>query len=180
MKKKIEIDPFDKCSVENAISELNDYYEQLEERCKRLVMKLAEYGAEVAKAIIVDLPYSTGDLENSIFAIYDEKEHCALLKADSEHAVFVEFGTGLIGEGTYTNSDYLAVAEENGWEGYFVGGDEGCEFLSSTGRYGWVTVMNNGKYYFTEGQEAKHFMDDASRAMQEKFNEIVQQVFKND
>ncbi len=37
--------------------------------------------------------------------------------------------------------------------------------------------MNNGQYYFTEGQEAKHFMDDAFRSIIENFEDTVQQVF---
>lgn len=178
MKKKIEIDPFDKRSIAKAINELDNYYEQLEEKCKKLVLKLAEHGAEVAKATIASLPYSTGDLLNNIYAVYDEKNHCAMLKADSDHAVFVEFGTGLVGEGTYPNSEYLSLAEQFGWQGYLVGGEENQEFLSTTGRWGWITIMNNGKVYFTEGQEAKHFMDDAGKAIQEQFETLVQQVFK--
>lgn len=177
MKKTISIDPFDNKSLENAVKEIELYYAQLEARCKKLVEELASHGVEVAKAAIAGLPYSTGDLEGSIYAIYDEQLHCALVKADNEHAVFVEFGTGIVGEGTYPNSDYLAIAQQFGWQGYYVGGEKGYEFTTKEGRQGWITEMNNGQYYFTEGQEAKHFMDDAFRSIIGNFEDTVQQVF---
>jgi len=177
LKRTISIEPFNTKSVTKAIEELETYQRQLEIRCKRLVIELANHGVEVAKATIVGLPYSTGDLESSIYAIYDEKSHCAMIKADSEHAVFVEFGTGIIGEGTYTNSDYLSLAQQFGWQGYYVGGENGCEFTTKEGRQGWITKMNNGQYFFTEGQEAKHFMDDAFHSVIENFEKTIQQIF---
>lgn len=177
MKRKIEIDVFDKHSIIEAIEKLEDYYDELENKCKQLVVLLADYGVEVAKLSLVALPYSTGDLESSIFSIYDEKNQCALVKADNEHAVFVEFGTGIVGEGTYPNEKYLSLAEQYGWQGYYVGGEEGKEFTTKAGREGWITIMNNGQIRFTEGQEAKHFMDDAVIGMSEMFKEAVRQVF---
>lgn len=177
LKKIIKIDPYNNKSIKNAIKELEVYQKHLEERCKRLVIELANQGAEIAKATIAGLPYSTGDLESSIYAIYDEQSHCAMIKADNEHAVFVEFGTGIVGEGTYPNSDYLAVAQHFGWQGYYVGGENGYEFTTKDGRQGWITKMNNGQYFFTEGQEAKHFMDDAFHSVVENFEDTVRQVF---
>lgn len=177
LKKTIKIDPFDNKSVKAAIKELEQYQKQLEERCKQLVIELANHGADVAKATIAGLPYSTGDLESSIYAIYDEKTHCAMIKADNEHAVFVELGTGIVGEGTYPNSEYLSIAQQFGWQGYYVGGENGCEFTTKDGRQGWITKMNNGQYFFTEGQEAKHFMDDAFHSVVESFEDTVRQIF---
>lgn len=177
LKITIKIDPFDNKSVKTAIKELEQYQKQLEKRCKQLVVELANHGVEIAKATIAGLPYSTGDLESSIYAIYDEKSRCAMIKADSEHAVFVEFGTGIAGEGTYPNSDYLSIAQQFGWQGYYVGGENNCEFTTKNGQQGWITKMNNGQYFFTEGQEAKHFMDDAFRSIVEGFEDTVRQVF---
>lgn len=177
--RKINVDPFDKQSILKAVEELDEYYQELECKCVKLVSKMADHGAEIARVIIQALPYSTDDLASKIYAFYDEKEKCAFIKADSKHAVFVEFGTGLVGEGTYTNSDYLAVAEKFGWQGYDVGGFGGREFYTKDGRRGWITVMNNGHYYFTEGQEAKHFMDNAGRDLVENFEDYVRGVFKN-
>lgn len=176
--RQINVDPFDKTSVLKAVEELDEYYAELEEKCKKLVVNLAEHGAEIARAIVEALPYSTDDLTRNIYAYYNAKEKCAYLKADSEHAVFVEFGTG-IGEGTYTNEDYLALAEQFGWQGYYTGGEKGRQFETKDGRTGWVTMMNDGHFYFTEGQEAKHFMDNAGRDMVEHFEEYVREVFKN-
>lgn len=180
MKTVIKIDPFDRYSAKDAIRQLEQYKKNLELKVKELLTTLAEHGASVAKASVEGLPYSTGDLESSIYAIYDEQTHTAMIKADNEHAVFVEFGTGLIGEGTYPNADYLTLASQFGWQGYFVGGEQMCEFETKSGRQGWITMMNNGQYFFTEGQSAKHFMDDAVRAICEEYEETVKRVFSGD
>lgn len=177
MKRTIKVDVFDKVSILEAVEALESYYEELEAKVKKLCIMLADIGVEVAKISVVSLPYSTGDLESSIYSIYDDRNQCALVKADNEHAVFVEFGTGLVGEGTYTNEDYLSLAEQYGWQGYYVGGFEGKEFTSSTGREGWITIMNDGKVRFTEGQEATHFMDNAGRAIEREFKDAVRVVF---
>ncbi len=177
--KRINVDPYDKASIVKAVEELDEYYEELEKNCKKLVLSLAEHGADVARAIVESLPYSTDDLASKITAYYDAKNKCAFIKADSEHAVFVEFGTGLKGEGTYPNADYLAIAQQFGWQGYDVGGLKGREFTTKDGRRGWITIMNDGNYYFTEGQEAKHFMDNAGRDIVEHFEDYVREVFKN-
>lgn len=178
--KKINIDIFDKHSILDAIDEISDYYNELEEKCRTLKKMLADIGVDVAKTTVIALPYSTGDLSSDIYSIYDEKNECALIVADSEHAVFVEFGTGVMGEGTYPNDDYYGIAEQNGWQGYYVGGFEGKEFTTKSGREGWITVMNDGKVRFTEGQEATHFMSDTGESIRDEFVNVVRQVFECD
>ena len=169
---EITVNVFDKKSIKKAIKELEDYKKRLVEKQNELVKALAEHGVEVAKSTIIGLPYSTGDLELSIFAVYNSKTNSAIIKADNEHAVFVEFGTG-IGKDSYPNPDLI---NEIGWD-YFTGGEKGWQFTTKDGRDGWIIYANNNEYYFTEGQQAKHFMDNAVNSIIEQYPQMAKKVF---
>lgn len=54
--KKINVDPFDKQSILKAVEELDEYYQELESKCVKLVSKMADHGAEIARVIVQALP----------------------------------------------------------------------------------------------------------------------------
>lgn len=84
-------------SVAAAIKQVNAYGKSLEAKCDELARRLVELGVDVAK---VTVRKDTGDLESGIrFEKVADGEY--LLISEGEYAIFVEFGTGVVGQGTY-------------------------------------------------------------------------------
>jgi len=84
-------------SVAAAIKQVNAYGNSLEAKCDELARRLVELGVEVAK---ITVRKDTGDLESGIrFEKVGNGEY--LVVSEGDYAIFVEFGTGVIGQGTY-------------------------------------------------------------------------------
>jgi len=84
-------------SVAAAIKQVNAYGNSLEAKCDELARRLVELGVEVAKIIVRK---DTGDLESGIrFEKVGNGEY--LVVSEGDYAIFVEFGTGVVGQGTY-------------------------------------------------------------------------------
>ena len=83
--------------IQAAQKAISDYKKSLEAKADELCRRLAEIGVEAAVNIVrVD----TGELESSIeYEKHGQREYLVITRND--HAAFVEFGTGVVGEGTY-------------------------------------------------------------------------------
>lgn len=79
---------------------------------------------------------------------------------DCSHAMWVEYGTGIIGQGTHPQP-------ANGYQ-YDV---------NNHGELGWTYKGNDGNYYHTAGMEAHRFMFDAVIDYKMKSKEIFSQCF---
>ncbi len=165
-------------SVRDAINELKAYQKGLEEKMELLAERLAELGVELAKSNLemygrVD----EGDLLNSIGLEKSTEGEKAVFKvvADCDHAIYVEFGTGTVGEahgyaGDITPSYCVGthfVTLERPYKGFDVGS------------YGWF-YYKNGQLIFTEGMESKPFMWDTLQDLGNKVAEIALEIFEED
>lgn len=176
MKIEIGLSPF---SIRKAIEQIKEYRESLDAKCEEFVKKLADYGVEKAKAYVVSLDaVFEGELLSSIHA--EEKnnaeEGCFAMavKADSEHAIFVELGTGNLNYG----QSYVGELPS----GYTYGGGKNYTTLTKpfknhpVGSYGWF-YFKNGELWFCEGMESRPFMYNASVDMREQIEILAKEVF---
>lgn len=131
-------------SIEEAIREVKQYKQQLDERVKALIRALVDKGVEIAKAQVRELnAVYTGQLEESITGFFDEETGIGIIRTDCPYAVYVEFGTGVVGQ----RNPHPEPIE--GWE-YDVNehGDAGW----------WYFNERDQKWHWTKGMKSRPFM----------------------
>lgn len=160
---KVKLDPK---SIENAITELRMYKEDLERRVNLLVDTLTKRGAEVARAKVVEMgAYYTGELLQSIdsYLFSFGGAPVGFIRVNAEYGLFVEFGTGIVGE----NSKHHPAESAFGWE-YDV---------NDHGEVGWLFPTDDGTYRRTRGQASRPFMYETALQLRDEFPAIVREVF---
>ena len=84
-------------SVDDAIAQLKGYLESLEAKTDALCARVAEECADAARA---NVPVDTGWLLSGI-SVEKRGDADYEVVSEGEYAAFVEFGTGVVGQGTY-------------------------------------------------------------------------------
>ena len=86
-------------SIDLALREIADFQKQLEECMMELIKYLVAYGQEVAKMNVYQMDaVFTGELaDNGISGFYDTEKRCGVVYTDKPYAIFVEYGTGIVG-----------------------------------------------------------------------------------
>lgn len=155
--------------------EIEKYQNSLEYKARLLAENLADMGVEIARVKISSLDaIFTGELIQSIHTEYKSSIRggavfCVV--ADSDHAVFVEFGTGIVGQ----QSPYpYPFPKGVSWE--YASGKTIRQL--SDGRYGWFYKGDNGQWYFTEGMESRPFMYETSLELEKKVVSVAKRVFR--
>lgn len=163
--------------IDSLIKELENYKKNtLQNKIELFTRKLAEYGVEQAKLHIVDMDaIFTSELVNSIIPhrISGGNGTCVFyVQADSEHAAFVEFGTGYVGQ---SNPYPYPLPQGITWE-YLVG----RQVLANAreGVYGWFYAGKDGKVYFTDGMESRPYMYETYLDLMNNVLKIVKEVFR--
>ena len=153
---------------------LEDKRDYLPDRVKMLVERLAESGVNIAKANVTKIDaIFTGELMNSIKLVEggSTKETVIFyIVADSEHAAFVEFGTGQMGEEAPYPYPLPEGVEWNYNSGKTI-------FEISPGNYGWF-YPRDGKWYFTQGMPSRPFLYETSLELQQLIVKTAKEVFK--
>lgn len=164
----VKLDPQ---SVANAINELKEYQKDVENKARLLVQRLTDLGADIARIKIVSMgAYDTGDLLSGVDGYYSPTLNAGFVRVTSDHVAFVEFGTGVKGQGTYKNGEYLSKAA---WQ-YAVGAKI---FTTKDGKVGWIYPTDDGGFRFTEGMAGRPFMYETALEIQRNFPQIVKAVF---
>ncbi len=130
-------------SIENAIREVQQYKQTLDERVKALIKELVDKGVEIAKAQIRELgAVYTGELEGSITGFFDEELGVGIIRTDCPYAVYVEFGTGIVGK-------HNPHPAPEGWK-YDINehGEKGW----------WYFNERDNKWHWTMGMASRSFM----------------------
>lgn len=161
--------------IENLKKELLNYKENtLRQKVDLLVKTLAENGVDIAQARISSLDaIFTGELISSIHTQYGSSAKGTAvfyIVADSDHAIFVEFGTGQMGMDT----PYPYPLPE-GVDWNYNTGKTIREF--APGQYGWF-YPRDGKWYFTQGMPSRPFMYETSMELKQKIVKTAREVFK--
>lgn len=174
MAKKVISMTLSENSIQNAIKQLREYQNSLEYKCSLLAQKLAERGVEIARAQVYDLDaVFTTELFNSVHSEYkgqiDDGSVWAVV-AGTDHALFVEFGTGIVG----SESPYPGKLPDGvSWQ--YASGKTIRQLAD--GRYGWLYPGDDGKWYFTEGMPSRPFMYNTSIELQRIVVEVAKEVF---
>lgn len=145
-------------SIQNAINEVNKLKDDLAEALSELARVLTEQGVEVAKMYIASMTHWTGNLEESMTGYYDAETHCGYIYTDTEYAILVEYGTGIVGE----NSPHPGIGD-NDWaspSSTTVGGKTYSSYdQNGHGVKGWkYRLGESGAYVWTQGEPSKPFM----------------------
>ena len=160
MAKKVISMTLSQKSVQNVIKELRSYQNSLEYKCRLLAEKLAEKGVEIAQTYVASLDaIFTYELNSSIHAEHVKDVQGGgiyAVVAGTDHALFVEFGTGIVGQ----QSPYPGKLPD--------------------GRYGWFYRDDNGQWWFTEGMPSRPFMYYTANELRDLIMETAKEVFTVD
>ena len=157
-------------SITDAIEQIRKYQEELDSKVKEFTKRLAEEGVQIAKANVVELLGSISSEERPS----GKNTSVYVVKADSDHAIYVEIGTGMIG----ASSPYpgkLPVVYAQGKK--FITLKESFGKYPA-GTYGWF-YYKNGQFFFTEGMPSRPFMYNTGVELREKIGIIAKEVFGN-
>lgn len=152
--------------------QLQEYQKSLDYRCKWIAETLAERGVEIAVMQVFGLDaVFTGELIESIHSEYKGKidgGHSYVIVADSEHAIYVEMGTGIVG----AKSPYPGKLPAVYAQGKTIR-------QTANGKYGWFYQDANGDWWFTEGMPSRPFMYNTSLELMNEILEVVKEAFGN-
>lgn len=169
-------------SIRQAINALEAYKKELKDKCNLLCRRLAEKGVEIARAEIVNLDaVFTSELLDSIHS-EDKGNGIWAVVAGTDHALFVEFGTGQVGQ----RSPYPYEFPEGISWSYNTGKTirqalndiviHGSTFVK-TGEYYWTYIGKDGKAHITKGMPSRPFMYNTANELRDKIVETAREVF---
>lgn len=152
-------------SANAAIAQLSAYAGSLEAKCDEFSRRLAESGVDVAKVVVRK---DTGDLESGIGV---EKAASGIYQVVSvgDYAMFVEFGTGVVGQGTYPGD--LP-------DGYGYDERRTPAAHDSIDPTRWYYRDRDGVVRSTRGQTANAYMAESAEAMRHAVIDIAKEVFE--
>jgi len=166
-------------SIEKAIQEVEQFKTTLENICVELVKKLIEDGVNVARIFVTSMgAVDTGELADSFQAVYFPEEHCGVVFTDCPHALYVEFGTGIVGAQA-EEGDAHPLAEKLGWD-YDVNqhGEAGWWYPAPFGWY--VPKDGDGKALaWTKGMQPRPYMYKTFQALKEMAKTRIVEVLNS-
>ena len=134
----------DSASIEAAVTELNNFIDNVRQMMGELVKQLTEQGVQIAMTNIASFgAVDTGELSDSMWGFYDEDAHVGIIRSNAYYAVFVEYGTGIVGS--------MAAHPDLAGEWLPPGG--WTYDHNGHGENGWFyTSDRDGKRHWTRGQ----------------------------
>lgn len=148
--------------IDRAIREVKVFKTIFLLKCERLVQALTDTGVEIAKVQVAQLDaVYTGELMNSIEGFYSPKSQVGIIKAGAYYAVYVEFGTGVVGsQSPHPNPD--------GWQ----------YDSNNHGDKGWVYYDDKlDRFKWTKGFKSRPFMYNTARQLEKECVRIAKEVF---
>lgn len=165
MARRLKVDLFKKDSLSNLVSEIEKYKKTVEYKTNLLASILAQSGVDIAKINVVQMnAVFTTDLLNSIH-VENASGNIFYIVADSEHAIFVEIGTGIIG----AQHPYHGALPVEYAQGKYI--------RDFNGKYGWFYCDRFGKWHFTEGMPSRPFMYNTTLELYKMVTKTAKKVF---
>lgn len=187
-KKTISMNCLSQSSIKSAIKQLRTYQYSLVYKCQMVAQKLAEKGVEIARVQIADLDaVFTSELLSSIHSEYEGSTKGGsvwAVVAGTDHAIFVEFGTGIVGQehpypGEFPDGvtwDYASGKTiRQAMQDISINGDT----FVKAGEYYWTYIGDDGKLHITKGMPSRPFMYYTSLQLMKLVEKTVKEVFKN-
>lgn len=114
------------------------------------------------------IPRDTGDLASSARCTVDASKLTLTIKVGTDHALYVEFGTGIRGlEHQHPSEEWLDEAK---WDYNSMVSDH--IFLMSDGEPGWIYKDDTGRFRATHGRPASHYFYDTIQAVMDEARRI--------
>lgn len=139
-------------SIDDVIKEVKKYRREADDKVKALIKELVNKGVEIAKAQVRELDaVYTGQLEESITGFFDEETGIGIIRTDCPYAVYVEFGTGIVGQ----RNPHPEPVE--GWK-YDINehGDKGWWYFNERDqKWHWTKGMVNRPFMYNTIQQLK-------------------------
>lgn len=148
--------------IDKAIQEVQKIKIELKVKINLLIEALVEAGVEIAKVQVRELDaIYTGELEESITGFFNPEDGVGIIRTDCPYAVYVEFGTGVVGK----NNPHPAP---EAWR-YDVNehGDKGW----------WYFNERDGKWHWTKGMMSRPFMYNTVQELERQVKQIAKEVF---
>lgn len=148
--------------LNRAIKEVRKFKQEVIGKTKSLVETLTDRGVEVARVQLVQMGAEyTGQLSSSMVGYFSPATGVGIIRAGAWYAVFVEFGTGVVGAGS-------PHPDPTGWQ-YDTNGH---------GDDGWVYFNENDqKWHWTKGMASRPFMYNTARTLEKECLQIAKEVF---
>ena len=161
-------------SVGRAIRQVQKYKDDLVKAVNELVKKLTEDGREAAVLNVLRLgAFDTGELADSFHTrgYYNADTQIGIIYTDCWYAVFVEYGTGIVGEMSPHPGPWNpgpVAAKGHVYVGYDTNGH---------GMAGWRYISDrDGLWHWTKGQPSRPFFYqtymDLIRMAQQEFSNL--------
>lgn len=140
-------------SVSRAIKELEAFKKAFLEMCNNALKALGEIGVSQQKFhIIAFAAVKTGELSRSAGAYFNEQTRTAFIYNSAYYAVFVEYGTGIVGSASPYYGDSMPSSVT-------VDGKTYSQYdTNGHGALGWYYIGGrDGKLHWTMGQPSRPF-----------------------
>lgn len=149
----------DTSSITRAIQEVEEYRDKLVNAVNELVRTLTEDGVRIAAVNVQQVgALDTGELTDSFVGVYNDSTHVGILRSDAYYAVFVEYGTGVVGAGSPYTGPFMpaAVTVTNTYTGKSY--TYGAYDQNGHGDAGWWYISDrDGHSHWTRGQPSRPF-----------------------
>ena len=166
---KIKVNALNPTSIDMAITKLEKYKENLENKTKQLIQLLTNLGVERAKDLV---PVDTGVAQASIVGYMDDEKGIGIIKAGG-YCKYIEFGTGVRGRSSqHPSPEYLAIMKWAYNSGATI-------FTTKDGREGWYYPADDGTWKFTEGMPSRPFMYETAQYLRKEAHRLAGEVFNN-
>lgn len=158
---EVELSP---TSIDLAVNHLYEIADRLEDFADGLAEGLADHGKTIAEQ---NVSVYTGELMGNIKVIKQDEGRYQL-EANSPHAAFHEFGTGVVGQGTYSHPFPVPWKYNAGWK-------RNTRFDASDPDK-WF-YFEGGEWHSTRGQRGHAYMAQAAEAMRQNIIPLAKAGF---
>jgi hypothetical protein len=160
MSDKISINVFSRKSIQDALSLMQKKQDEVEGSYQRTVEQLTQIGYEYMMGIV---KMDSGELAESISWEYDASTNTGRIRVGASYAIFVEYGTGVVGAA----NPHPQPAE--GW----------TYDANAHGEAGWI-YFDEGqqKCFHTKGQPASAFVYRTMEYMKSQAGEVLNVNFR--
>ena len=158
--KKLKVQ-LNSASINQAIEQLRQYRDSIEAKQERLMDVLGVYGYEimVKKIDSYQMPFSKNDLISNVG--YEAGKKSVTIYNLSDHALFVEFGTGIVGAESPHPHDTIGYSYDT----------------NNHGNDGWYYLTDDG-WFWTKGMPSRPFAHETYVELRQELLMIAREVFQ--
>lgn len=166
-------------SMRNTARLIRNYQKRLEGQIEQFCEELAKQGEMVIRAVLSD-HVETGETIGSVQLVTEGSGHSGYYKAKvqvtSDAILFLEFGSGVIGQGTAPHAGEFHAGSGT-YPSQVPIQDPNGNYENWNNPNGWYYYDSGGKLRKSYGMVASYPMLQGGREMEEKLETIAKKVF---